>query len=168
MAGGYLTLVAFEQYQTLGNSLASLLRGSDLRLISYEDKAMQDFRFLGVAQAATESSSVNCQPSLEYALYAHARNSKLPQRDWLASLFSKELPVPASAILAAREASDDNAGQLVCTCWEVAEGEINKAIAGGACSLEMLGERLRCGTECGSCVPELKRLLATTAKVVAA
>jgi assimilatory nitrate reductase catalytic subunit len=172
VTGGYLTLLAIEQNKTLLDSLTTLLQRSDLGLISYEDKTMQDFRCLGVAQAvpdkSTDGTKVYREASLEYAIYAHAQNSQLPQRDWLASLFSKELPLPASAILAARESSDEDAGQLICTCWEVAEGQINKAIAGGACSVEMLGQRLRCGTECGSCVPELKRLLARTAKVEAA
>ncbi len=172
VAGGYLTLLAIGQNKALRDSLASLLQRSDLHLVSYEDKAMQDFRYLGVRQVVpdkpTDGSKIYLDARLEYALYAHAQYSRLPQRDWLASLFSRELPLPTSAILAAREFSDENTGQLVCTCWEVAEGQINKAIAGGACSLEMLGERLRCGTECGSCVPELKRLLAKTKKVMAA
>jgi assimilatory nitrate reductase catalytic subunit len=41
----------------------------------------------------------------------------------------------------------------------VAEPEIVAAIAYGA-DLPALQATLKCGTECGSCVPELKRLIA--------
>ncbi len=49
-------------------------------------------------------------------------------------------------------------GRIVCNCLDVAEPEIAQAIAGGA-TLDTLQSGLRCGTSCGSCVPELKRML---------
>jgi assimilatory nitrate reductase catalytic subunit len=50
-------------------------------------------------------------------------------------------------------------GRIVCNCLNVAEPDIVAAIAAGA-DLAALQGSLKCGTECGSCVPELKRLLA--------
>jgi assimilatory nitrate reductase catalytic subunit len=50
-------------------------------------------------------------------------------------------------------------GRVVCNCLNVSESEIKAAIAAGA-DLGAMQERLKCGTECGSCVPELKRMLA--------
>jgi assimilatory nitrate reductase catalytic subunit len=47
----------------------------------------------------------------------------------------------------------------VCNCLNVAEPDIIAAIAAGA-SLAALQPELKCGSECGSCVPELKRLIA--------
>ncbi len=55
-------------------------------------------------------------------------------------------------------------GRVVCNCLNVSEPEIVAAITGGA-DLAALQSTLKCGTECGSCVPELKRLLATTRAV---
>ncbi|MDO8893259.1 MAG: molybdopterin-dependent oxidoreductase [Sulfurimicrobium sp.] len=49
-------------------------------------------------------------------------------------------------------------GRIICNCLDVAEPDIVAAIAGGA-DLAALQATLKCGTECGSCVPELKRLL---------
>jgi len=49
-------------------------------------------------------------------------------------------------------------GRVVCNCLNVAEPDIVVAIAAGA-DLAALQATLKCGTECGSCVPELKRLL---------
>jgi len=50
-------------------------------------------------------------------------------------------------------------GRVVCNCLNVAESDIVAAIAAGA-DLAALQGALKCGTECGSCVPELKRLIA--------
>jgi len=50
-------------------------------------------------------------------------------------------------------------GRVVCNCENVAEAEIAAAIATGAGSLEALQGRLKCGTGCGACVPELNRML---------
>ncbi|MCL5061273.1 MAG: (2Fe-2S)-binding protein, partial [Candidatus Thermoplasmatota archaeon] len=50
-------------------------------------------------------------------------------------------------------------GRVVCNCLNVAEPDIVAEIAAGA-DLATLQATLKCGTECGSCVPELKRLLA--------
>ena len=49
-------------------------------------------------------------------------------------------------------------GRIICSCFSVGENAIREAIAGGCDSISALGARLRCGTNCGSCVPELKAL----------
>ncbi|MGE5779137.1 MAG: (2Fe-2S)-binding protein, partial [Hyphomicrobiales bacterium] len=54
-----------------------------------------------------------------------------------------------------------SAGPIVCACFSVGFAAIRAAIqAGAASSVEGIGEALRAGTNCGSCLPELKRLLA--------
>ena len=50
-----------------------------------------------------------------------------------------------------------NRGHIVCNCLDVSETEIRRALAPGV-TLDELQARLKCGTECGSCVPELKRM----------
>jgi assimilatory nitrate reductase catalytic subunit len=50
-------------------------------------------------------------------------------------------------------------GRIVCNCLDVSETEIRRELAPGV-TLAGLQARLECGTECGSCVPELKRMLA--------
>ncbi len=55
-------------------------------------------------------------------------------------------------------------GRVVCNCLNVSESEIlaclNSESAQGGDRLLRLQNRLRCGTECGSCVPELRRMVA--------
>ena len=50
-----------------------------------------------------------------------------------------------------------SAGRAVCSCYGVRESEIRAAVNSGA-DLARLQKELRCGTNCGSCLPELRRL----------
>jgi assimilatory nitrate reductase catalytic subunit len=54
-----------------------------------------------------------------------------------------------------------HAGPTVCACFGVGLTVIREAIVSGAAtSPEAIGEALRAGTNCGSCVPELRRIIA--------
>ncbi len=50
-----------------------------------------------------------------------------------------------------------NRGRIVCNCLDVSETEIRRELTPDA-TLAALQAKLKCGTECGSCVPELKRM----------
>ena len=54
-------------------------------------------------------------------------------------------------------------GPNVCACFGVPQGRITAAIAAGATTAGAIGEKLKAGTNCGSCIPELKRLIVETA-----
>jgi|TARA_B110000908_G_scaffold20215_1_gene22792 assimilatory nitrate reductase catalytic subunit len=51
------------------------------------------------------------------------------------------------------------ASPLVCTCFEVTKAEIESALEMGSETLSELGKALKCGTNCGSCVPEINQLI---------
>jgi assimilatory nitrate reductase catalytic subunit len=55
-----------------------------------------------------------------------------------------------------------SAGPIVCACFGVGRTTICDAIAAGARSAADIGAKLKAGTNCGSCIPELKRLVAQT------
>ena len=57
-----------------------------------------------------------------------------------------------------------NTGPVVCACFGVGRATICDAIASGARSAAEIGAQLKAGTNCGSCIPELKRLIAQTAE----
>ena len=86
-------------------------------------------------------------------------------RDWLCERFAAG-PVPASeaaSLLAGRPAADrPDPGRRVCSCYGVGVNEIRAAVAGGCRSVAAVGERLRAGTNCGSCRPEIARIVAET------
>jgi assimilatory nitrate reductase catalytic subunit len=88
----------------------------------------------------------------------------LPSRTWLASLFAKDRIDDADrrGLLAgqpADPAADD--GPMVCSCFGIGRKRICMAIAKhGLSTPQQVGQQLRAGTNCGSCVPEIKLLLA--------
>ncbi|MEA3133761.1 MAG: assimilatory nitrate reductase catalytic subunit, partial [Gammaproteobacteria bacterium] len=51
-------------------------------------------------------------------------------------------------------------GVTVCACFGIGRNAIEAAIANGCYDLASIGNRLKAGTNCGSCVPELRRLIA--------
>lgn len=72
-------------------------------------------------------------------------------------------PIDAStrfALLAGNPgAGVEDEGSIVCSCFQVGDKAIRKAIVAGCRSAEALGELLQCGTNCGSCIPELKAMV---------
>ena len=53
-----------------------------------------------------------------------------------------------------------SAGPIVCACFGVGRTTICDAIAAGAGTAAEIGAQLKAGTNCGSCIPEMKRLIA--------
>ena len=49
-------------------------------------------------------------------------------------------------------------GRILCNCLDVSEREIMAELRKGV-SLERLQSTLKCGTDCGSCLPEISRLI---------
>ncbi|GGF45911.1 nitrate reductase [Azorhizobium oxalatiphilum] len=65
------------------------------------------------------------------------------------------------AILSGR-AGGGACGPLVCACFGVPRGAIEGAIKGGCHDTAAIGTALKAGTNCGSCLPELRRMLSET------
>ncbi len=76
--------------------------------------------------------------------------------------FTDELRRWALAPLSAPPTGQMGRGKIVCNCLDISQNEIIENIELGA-DLITLQNKLKCGTECGSCVPELKRLVQTHA-----
>ncbi|GHD60040.1 nitrate reductase [Jeongeupia chitinilytica] len=70
---------------------------------------------------------------------------------------------PRLAVFAPKGASAVPRDRVVCNCMQVRESQIAGRAAAGA-GVEQLKAELGCGTVCGSCVPELKRLCASTSR----
>jgi len=50
-------------------------------------------------------------------------------------------------------------GPMVCACFGVSEGAIREAIDAGACDAAAVGAAVKAGTNCGSCVPEIRKII---------
>ncbi|GAB4290288.1 MAG: nitrate reductase [Methylophaga sp.] len=87
----------------------------------------------------------------------------LPTRSWLSQLFQSEAITDEErmSLLVGRPGRGmEDKGQIVCACFGVGENTLRQAIASGDVnSVEDIGQKLKAGTNCGSCVPELQQLL---------
>ncbi|WP_431024068.1 molybdopterin-dependent oxidoreductase [Halomonas sp. H5] len=91
--------------------------------------------------------------------------AELPGLAWLDERFAEAAHGEALAperrrrLLAGCDDGAADSGPVVCSCHQVGQKAIVTAIRGGDASVESLGARLACGTQCGSCIPELKSLI---------
>ncbi len=129
----------------------ALLAGPEDEWIEYADKWTGRYRFARLRDGKL-MSCLFIGPSYE-----------LPARSWLAGLFAlPRLPDQARmSLLAGRPASsEDDAGKIVCACFSVGLNTLRRAIQHEALTTpEQIGALLKAGTNCGSCIPELKTLL---------
>ena len=125
----------------------------DADWLEYEDRSAGVYRgALIVADRIAACAFVSPRPDL-------------PSRAWLSGLFAKEKleDVDRMGLLVGEpfERGED-AGVTVCSCFGVGRKTIERAIRGGCHTPKALGAKLKCGTNCGSCVPELKSIISQT------
>jgi assimilatory nitrate reductase catalytic subunit len=93
-----------------------------------------------------------------------SRRPDLPAREWLAGLFSQDaLSVPDRASLLAGRAKSAGAdtGPTICSCFGVGRETICGAIRErGLTDVAGVTACVKAGGNCGSCVPEIRKLLA--------
>jgi len=81
-------------------------------------------------------------------------------------LFAEEtLSADQRRLLLSGKAADAtaNTGPIICACFGVGRNTICDALKSGAARSHLdLGAQLKAGTNCGSCIPELRRLVAET------
>ena len=99
---------------------------------------------------------------LETVIFFTADNT-LPERNWLSSLFAKgqlEIPERMALLTAMPPKGIVDVGTIVCACFNVGEKTIRSAIEEKDLKTHQeVGLCLKAGTNCGSCVPEIKALL---------
>lgn len=136
-----------EAQQSWQSWLDSLAQG--LEKIELSNTASGDYRAL------------LCKASrIEHAVFASPRRSGIPDSAWLQTLLDHQVNPQSWRLLARQETSAVNSQRIICSCFRVSEQRIRDAVAAGAHSAEALGKELRCGTNCGSCIPELTQMVA--------
>ena len=119
--------------------------------IEYFDKAARRYRAARLTKGKLESC-IFIGP-----------DPQLPPRDWLAGLFALEAldaPTRAGLLTGLPPKGSRDSGHRICACFGVGEVAILEAIRSGCATVADIGARLKAGTNCSSCVPELKALLA--------
>ncbi len=82
--------------------------------------------------------------------------------EWLVEAFAKpDLTLPERKAVLAGRAPNGGAdlGPLVCACFAVRRAAIAAAVKAGARDVEAVGAALKAGTNCGSCRPEINRVI---------
>ncbi len=94
---------------------------------------------------------------------------ELPDRSWLGQLFAEAAVSDEQRrnILAGKPGSGlPDCGPIVCACFGVGENTIKEALKNGeANTVEEIGASLKAGTNCGSCLPELQKIIAGARQV---
>ncbi|MFK5913780.1 MAG: molybdopterin-dependent oxidoreductase [Woeseiaceae bacterium] len=92
----------------------------------------------------------------------------LPERDWLLNLFKdgKLAERDRISVLTGKAAGQQkDAGRTVCACFNVGINTIKEAIISQEfITPEQVGEALKAGTNCGSCIPEIREIINKTLK----
>jgi len=123
----------------------------ELELVEFTDESSGSYR---VAAFKGEQ--------LEW-IFLMQKTPNLPDSQWLVEQFAPSVTHNnRAAVLAAIPAGEvKTAGKTICSCFGVGINLIHDAIDTGCHSVKELGANLKCGTNCGSCIPELKNLLTT-------
>jgi len=131
----------------------SLLCSADQNVgwVEYFDNAAKRYRAARVVDNRLESC-VFIGPDIN-----------LPPKDYLIDLFLKSelTDVDRSSLLTGKPSTDtEDRGRVVCACFNIGYNQITRAIEENKLlTVEAIGECLKAGTNCGSCVPELKEIL---------
>lgn len=149
LSNGYEYLLAVDKRNQfhLTEFLEKLSPVSDL--VEFYDSENADSRVLCISN----------QGELDAAIFMSDQLNSLPADQWRGSLLGKTLHDINWRLLSGRDINLPETGNLICSCFEVGEVQILDAINKGASSVEDLGLKLKCGTNCGSCIPELKQLM---------
>jgi len=135
---------------------AALVRGAPADVLRYTDP-----RTGGLREAWVDASG-----ALDRVFFL-TRTGGLPPREWLAELFAKpQLTAEDRAFLLVGRTPGQplDASPVVCACRGVRQGRIEAAVAGGCASVEAVAETTGAGSACGSCRPEIARLLTHSPK----
>lgn len=87
----------------------------------------------------------------------------LPSSAWLVQEFEKQIMVGESRLLSGEKVNAEVGAvavtdNLVCACFSTTSKTIKKALQQAGTDLPELIATFGCGSKCGSCLPELKRL----------
>jgi assimilatory nitrate reductase catalytic subunit len=101
---------------------------------------------------------------LDAALFLSGEMASLPHRHMLAELLATEIaPADRTHVLSGRRFGDatvSDAGRTICACFAIGLNTLADAIVEQRLtSVAEIGAMLNAGTNCGSCIPELKAIL---------
>ncbi|MGB2115473.1 MAG: molybdopterin-dependent oxidoreductase [Porticoccaceae bacterium] len=149
---GYIYQVGLEQafdWESFTANKRLLEQGPPQAYEHYSNTETLDQRFLYYSDQ-----------QVEMAIFCHTTADLLPHHKRLKSILEYQETDGYWNLMTEDNAAED--GRLICSCHQVSEQKIVDAITSGCRSTEALGQKLKCGTNCGSCIPELNHLITQT------
>jgi assimilatory nitrate reductase catalytic subunit len=128
-----------------------LLRGATGEPLRFED-----------ASAGALREAILADGRLDRVFFA-TRQGRLPPRDWLIELFGSgtlDAQQRAALLIGRAPGRMVQASPVVCACLGVRAQAIQSAIAEGAVTLDAVSQATGAASNCGSCRPEVARMLA--------
>lgn len=171
-----ITLAAEQQAEVIANHMAgdisqpykgstsmNILKMEGLHLCSIgitevpvNDPAFEQIVFIDKSKRYYKKCIVH-RDKLIGAILIGDKNEFLEFRDLIAN--GVELSEKRLQLLRASQKADPMEGKLVCSCNNVGQGNLEKAINGGCNDFQKLCQTTGAGTGCGSCRPEVRSIL---------
>jgi ferredoxin-nitrate reductase len=171
-----ITLAAEQQAEVIANYLAgdisqpykgstsmNILKMEGLQLSSIgmtdvpaNDPTYEQIVFIDKSKRYYKKCIVH-RDKLVGAILIGDKNEFLEFRDLIAN--GVELSEKRLQLLRASQQAEPMIGKLVCSCNNVGQGNLEKAIAGGCGDFQKLCQTTGAGTGCGSCRPEVRSIL---------
>lgn len=120
------------------------------------DPAYEEIVFIDKSKRYYKKCIVH-QDRLVGAILIGDKNEFLEFRDLIAK--GTELSEKRLQLLRASQRADPMEGKLVCSCNNVGQGNLEKAILDGCNDFQKLCQKTGAGTGCGSCRPEVRAIL---------
>jgi assimilatory nitrate reductase catalytic subunit len=146
---GWTALASVIHSEDVLRQVMQISRG--VELVSYSDPRKSVFRYAGFAG-----------DRLEACLFLAPEGVSLPPKEVAQTFLGRAMtPVERVSLLAALTPDGSAVSQkVICSCFSVGAESIAAAIRDGKlANVAEIGARLKAGTNCGSCIPELKKLL---------
>ena len=138
---------AVEDWESRARDLLGIGESDDAFVLSARDARGGSYRCVIVRDGVIAG-----------ALYV-AREPIAVARAWLCELFADPAADPAIMLAGRPGAAASDPGQKICVCFNVGANAIRDAVDGGCRDLAAIGEATTAGTGCGSCRPEIGRLV---------
>ena len=133
----------------LGAFAATLMAAGDAEIMEMADPARGVWRYAALRGGR-----------LLACLFLSSRDAALPSHAALAVLMAAPVAEAARRTVLAGGGAASEGEKLVCACFSVGLRTLQAAVADGrATTVTEIGVALRAGTNCGSCIPELKEIL---------
>jgi assimilatory nitrate reductase catalytic subunit len=99
------------------------------------------------------------------AQFAWSLDSRVLSWDAMLEQFSREKP-DRLAILSGGSSSRSPGSPLICACFGICEDQIASLVSRGLSTTTEIGGACKAGTNCGSCLPEIRRIADRTRSVL--